>query len=76
MLGQTIGVPWGKGQEIRARDELLGKIFPPDKGLMADIDKGRLACSLLGVDRFPGNDQFFFKNWPIRDLVDDMVNAG
>ena len=76
VLDQTTIVTRGSGQEIRARHDLLGKIFPPDKGLMSDIDKGRLACSLLGVDRFPGNDQFFFKNWPIRDLVDDMVNAG
>mgnify|MGYP005810875897 CR=1 FL=1 len=76
VLDQNTTVTWGNGQKIRARHDLLGKVFPPNEGLLADIDKSRLACSLLGVDRFPGNDPFFFKNWPIRDLVDDMVNAG
>lgn len=73
VLGKTIGVPYGNGQKIKAKDELRAKIFP---GLLAALDKNHVARSLLGVSRFPGNSPFFFKNWPIRDLLDEIINAG
>lgn len=76
VLGKATSVSYGGSQKTRARHELHGKIFPANTGVLAELDKNHLARSLLGVDRFPGNNQFFFKDWPIRDLVDDIVNVG
>ncbi|MYM84385.1 hypothetical protein GTP44_20830 [Duganella sp. FT50W] len=75
VLGETTSVSYGSGQKIRAKNELRQKIFSPNTGLLAELNQNHEARSLLGVSRFPGNNQFFFKNWPIRDLMDDVINA-
>ena len=73
VFGRTATVDYGQGQFERA----YGKLIPEElkEDCSAEMNKSHIAFSLLGVDRFPGNDNFFVKNWPIRDLVDEMVKG-
>lgn len=75
VLGKTTIVSYGGSQKTRAKNDLLGKLFPANSGVLGDLDKNYLARSLLNVNRFPGNNEFFFKDWPIRDLVDNVVSV-
>lgn len=68
IFGKSVVVGYGNTQRKEAYDKVYRQIFSQD--LMAAIANNFLACSLLGVVRFPDNDNFFVKNWPIRELVD------
>lgn len=71
--GRTTTVVRGAGQYDHAYAALIPEELKQDYS--AEVNKSHIAFSLLGVDRFPGNDNFFVKNWPIRDLVDEMVKG-
>lgn len=70
VLGSTTEVAYSGSQKMLAHKNLSDQVF---NDLRADLDRHFLARSLLGVSRFPGNDQFFYKNWSIRDLLEDIV---
>lgn len=75
VMGKTTSVAYGTGQKLKARNALLAQVFPASSGTSAQLKKYHVAHSLLAVDRFPGNSQFFFKAWPIRDIVEEMVHV-
>ncbi|MET0320611.1 MAG: hypothetical protein ABW069_07825 [Duganella sp.] len=68
VLGKSIIIIKGGGQQEHARGALLEQLFGHDPRV--ELAKNAHACSLLGVERFPGNDSFFVKHWPVRDLID------
>ena len=67
VFGRKTVVGYGSSQRNDAYNTLIDHT-------LAEIDKIFFACSLLGVDRFPNNDNFFVKNWPIRELVEGILN--
>lgn len=71
VLGCKTKVEYGANQQAVAQRDLEGKVLGP---VRAAIAERHLSRSLLGVDRFPDNDQFFIKHWPIQDLVDEIVH--
>jgi len=73
VFGKSTEVGYGNTQKKNAYDRLSRQIFNLE--LIAAIAKNSLACSLLGVDRFPDNENFFVKNWPIRELVDGILDG-
>lgn len=72
VLGFTTKVIYKGNQKILAHNDLKRQVLQP---VREDIRRRRLELALLGVDRFPGNDQFFLKSWPIQDLVDEVVET-
>lgn len=73
IFGKSAVVGYGNTQRKEVYDRLYHQIFKQE--FIAAIAKNALACSLLGVDRFPDNDNFFVKNWPIRELVDGILDV-
>jgi hypothetical protein len=74
VFGKSTVVGYGNTQRNDAYDTLVRQICNLEF-IEAEIAKNSIACSLLGVDRFPYNDNFFVKSWPIRELVDGIVDV-